>query len=137
MGMFELTERALVGAPPMTVWNDFTDADSLARWFWPPRVEPRVVVEPVELGRWEVESPVAGIAVQGRIVALEAARSLRLRWQWAGEAAATDVEIKLEATADASTRVIVHQSGFGTAEELQSHIEGWTDCLQRLVERHA
>ena len=135
--MFELTERALVGAPPTTVWHDFTDADSLASWFWPPRLESRVVVEPVELGRWEVSSPVAGIAVEGRIVALDAPRTLRLRWQWEGEDDATDVEIVLEETADASTRVIVHHSGFGTSEERQSHIEGWADCLQRLVERHA
>ncbi|MET0297882.1 MAG: hypothetical protein ABW024_10800 [Microbacterium sp.] len=32
---------------------------------------------------------------------------------------------------------MVRHSGFVTEDERASHVEGWSNCLQRLVERHA
>ena len=136
VGMFEMTESALVAASPGTVWNDLTDAASLAAWIWPPRFETEAVVEPVELGRWEVRSAVADLAVEGRVLAIDPPRQLRIEWRWAGEEHATDAELTLETAADAATRVIVRHTGFLSADERESHIEGWSNCLQRLVERH-
>ncbi len=135
-GMFEMTESALVAASPGTVWNDLTDAASLAEWIWPPRFETIALVHPVELGRWEVRSAAAGLAVEGRILVLDPPRRLRLEWRWEGEEHATDAELTLETAADAATRVIVRHTGFLSADERQSHVEGWSNCLQRLVERH-
>ena len=133
--MLELTEEALVAASVDAVWTDFTDAAHLAEWMWPPRFETTAVVDPTPGGPWEVRSDVAGIAVIGRVVAADEPRSLRLAWRWDGEDHTTDVEITLEKAADAATRVIVHHSGFETAEERGTHVEGWSNCLQRLVER--
>ncbi|GAA2993417.1 uncharacterized protein YndB with AHSA1/START domain [Microbacterium terrae] len=135
--MLELTEGALVAATADDVWADFTDAARLAEWFWPPRLESAVTIEPQELGAWRVRSDVAGIGVNATIVAIEPPRALRLGWRWDGEPGVTDVEITFEDAADASTRVIVRQSGFATAGERTSHVEGWVDCLQRLVDRYA
>lgn len=135
-GMFEITESALVAASTDTVWRDLTHPAQLAEWIWPRRFETQAVVEPVVGGRWEVASAVAELAVQGRVLAFEPPFSLRLEWRWEGEDHATDAEITLEAAADASTRITVRHSGFVSAEERESHIEGWTNCLQRLVDRH-
>lgn len=135
-GMFEMTESALVAASTDAVWRDLTQPEPLAEWIWPPRFETHAVVEPVVGGRWEVASAVAELAVQGRILALEPPVSLRLEWRWEGEDHATDAEITLESAADASTRITVRHSGFVSAEERESHIEGWANCLQRLVDRH-
>ncbi|MET0296368.1 MAG: SRPBCC domain-containing protein [Microbacterium sp.] len=135
--MIELTEEALVAATPDVVWADFTDARLLAEWLWPARFETAAVVDPRPLGRWEVRSAPSGMAVLGEILALEKPRSLRLRWRWDGEDDATDVAIAFEPAADGATRVIVRHSGFVTDEERASHVEGWSNCLQRLVERHA
>ena len=134
--MFEMTESALVAASVDEVWSDLTDAARLAEWFWPPRFETDVVVEPTELGRWQVRSSVVGLAVLGRVLEVEAPTRLRLEWRWEGEEHATDAELTLESAADASTRVTVRHAGFVSAEERESHIEGWSNCLQRLVDRH-
>lgn len=134
--MFEMTESALVAASVNEVWSDLTDAARLAEWFWPPRFETDVVVEPTELGRWQVRSSVVGLAVLGRVLEVEAPTRLRLEWRWEGEEHATDAELTLESAADASTRVTVRHAGFVSAEERESHIEGWSNCLQRLVDRH-
>ena len=134
--MFEMTESALVAASVDEVWSDLTDAARLAEWFWPPRFEADVVVEPTQLGRWQVRSSVVGLAVLGRVLEVEAPTRLRLEWRWEGEEHATDAELTLESAADASTRVTVRHAGFVSAEERESHIEGWSNCLQRLVDRH-
>ncbi|MHC3000396.1 SRPBCC family protein [Microbacterium sp. HJ5] len=134
--MFEMTESALVAAPIDEVWSDLTDAARLAEWIWPPRFETEAVVEPRELGRWEVRSSVAELAVLGRVLTLEAPTSLRLEWRWEGEEHTTDAELTLETAADASTRVTVRHTGFLSADERESHIEGWSNCVQRLVDRH-
>lgn len=135
--MNELSEEALVAASVDVVWADLTLAPLLAEWLWPPRFGAVAVIDPVVLGAWEVRSESAGMAVLGEIVEISPPDSLRVRWRWEGEEHATDVSISLEAAADRSTRVIVRQSGFLTDEERASHIEGWSNCLQRLVERHA
>ncbi len=134
--MQELTEEALVAASVDTVWRDFTDAQRLAEWFWPPRFEATAVAELHELGRWQVRSSPMGMAVEAKVLAFTAPHSLRLEWRWAGEPGATDVEITLEGAADASTRVIVRHSGFANPEERNDHVDGWSTCLQRLIDRH-
>ncbi len=135
-GMFEMTESALVAASVDTVWSDLTDAARLADWIWPPRFDTEAVVEPAVLGRWEVRSPVAGLAVLGRVLEIDPPARLRLEWRWEGGEHATDAELTLEGAADAATRVTVRHTGFLSAEERESHIEGWSNCLQRLVDRH-
>jgi uncharacterized protein YndB with AHSA1/START domain len=134
--MHELTEEALVAASVDVVWREFTVAGRLAEWFWPPRFETMAVVEVRELGRWEVLSVPADLAVEGKVLQFEAPHALRLAWRWAGEDHTTDVEIALEPAADAATRVIVRHSGFASTEERDNHVDGWSTCLQRLVDRH-
>ncbi|MFC8683398.1 SRPBCC domain-containing protein [Microbacterium ureisolvens] len=134
--MHELTEEALVAASVDVTWREFTNADLLAQWYWPPRFETTAVVELRELGRWEVRSVPVDMAVEGTVLTFEAPRDLRLAWRWAGEDHSTDVELELQPAADAATRVIVRHSGFATQEERDQHIEGWSSCLQRLIDRH-
>lgn len=134
--MFEMTEGALVAASVDEVWSDLTDASRLADWIWPPRFETKAVVEPVDLGAWRIRSGVAGLAVNGRVLVIDPPSRLRLEWRWEGEEHTTDAELTLEEAADASTRVTVRHSGFLSAEERESHIEGWSNCLQRLVDRY-
>lgn len=134
--MHELTEEALVAASVDAVWADLTNSQRLAEWFWPARFEATALVELRELGRWQVRSAPVGMAVEATVLTFEAPRALRLRWSWAGEPGSTDVEITLEEAADASTRVILRHAGFANAEERNDHVDGWSSCLQRLVDRH-
>ena len=134
--MHELTEEALVAASVHEVWRDFTVASRLTDWFWPARFDATALVELRNVGRWEVRSEPADLAVEGTVLAFEAPRSLRLAWRWAGEEHSTDAEISLEPAADAATRVIVRHSGFDTQEERDQHVDGWVSCLQRLIDRY-
>ena len=43
----------------------------------------------------------------------------------------TDVAITFEPAADDTTHVSVHHSGFESAEERESHVEGWSGALPR------
>jgi len=135
--MYELTEEASVAASVDVVWADFTDATALAEWIWPPRFETSAVVDPRPRGAWELRSEVAGLAVLATVTAADAPRSLQLAWRWEGEPHTTDVEITLQPAADDATRVEVRHSGFESGEERESHVEGWSNCIGRLVERHA
>jgi uncharacterized protein YndB with AHSA1/START domain len=135
--MLELTEEALVKASVDVVWAEFTEAALLSEWFWPERFETQAAIDPIPLGRWQVRSATAGVAVIGEILAIEPPRALRLRWRWDGEEHATDAGLALESAADESTRVIVRHAGFLTPDERKRHIQGWSDCLQRLIDRHA
>ena len=134
--MNELTQEALVAASVDRVWHDFTDPTALAQWMWPPRLETTAVVEPEPQGAWEIRSEVADLAVIGRVLSLNPPRELRLSWRWEGEEHTTDVGITFEPVADDATRVSVHHSGFESAEERESHVEGWSNCLQRLVHKY-
>lgn len=134
--MLELTEEALVAASVDAVWADLTEAERLAGWIWPPRFETTALVELRELGRWHIHSEVAGLAVDATVLTFDRPTSLRLAWKWAGEERSTDVEITLTGAADGATRVIVRHTGFVTADERASHIEGWSNCLQRLIDRY-
>jgi uncharacterized protein YndB with AHSA1/START domain len=134
--MQELTQEALVAASIERVWHDVTDASAVAEWMWPPRFETTAVIDAVPMGAWEVRSDVAEIAILGRVLSVDAPRALRLSWRWDGEDHTTDVEIRLEQAADDATRVSVRHSGFETSEERESHVEGWTNCLQRLIDRY-
>ncbi len=132
-----MTEEATVAASVSQVWRDFTDASALTEWIWPPRLETTAVVDPRPQGVWEIRSEVGELAVLGTVLAVDPPRSLRLAWRWDGEQHSTDAEIALERIADATTLVTVRHSGFETPEERDLHVEGWSNCLGRLVERYA
>jgi uncharacterized protein YndB with AHSA1/START domain len=76
------------------------------------------------------------MAVEGTVLTFAAPNALRLGWRWAGEEHTTDVEIELQPAADSTARVIVRHSGFATEGERDDHVDGWSSCLQRLVDRH-
>ncbi len=156
--MFELTDEVLVAAPADVVWNDVTDPVAIAEWFWPERMDPYAEVQPVPGGPWSVSSDPAGIAVDATIVELEPPNTLRLQWRWRGEEeSVTEVELSLHPVTEsgdlgrtstdpdlskdasgpgAATRVRVVHSGFADEADRDNHVEGWADCLQRLVQRH-
>lgn len=132
--MYEMIEEAVVGASVDVVWNDFTDAAALEEWMWPPRLESAAVVDLRPNGEWQIRSEIGQLAILATVLTIDVPRSLRLAWRWDGESHTTDAEIALEEAADGS-KVVVRHSGFRTPEERELHVEGWSNCLQRLVEK--
>lgn len=132
--MSDLEVRVTVAADPETVWRDWTDATALAEWFWPPRLETVATVDH-EAGTWRVRSDVAGIGATGKVRFWDPPERLELSWRWDGEESKTDVTLDIEPT-DGGTEVRVRQGTFTVDTERDEHVQGWTDCLARLVERH-
>ena len=125
-----------VPAPPHRVWRAWTDPTELAAWFWPPSFDTRVDVDLQIGGRFRIESPVMGMALSGEFVAVDEPYLLVQTWQWDGEAAVTMVTTEFRAVAGSEERtevVVVHER-FGAADERDNHVQGWRDCLDRLVD---
>lgn len=135
--MSELTQTVVVNAPAAVVWHDLTDAAALASWFWPARLEATARTDPRAGGVWEIRSEIADMAVIGSIAELAPAEMIGIHWRWEGEESTTDVAITLASVSSVTTDVTVHHRGFTSAEQTQAHVQGWADCLQRLVDRHA
>ena len=131
-----LVARATVAADPTTVWQDFTDAEALHGWFWPERLDAVVEVTPEIGGGLRVVSQAIDLGVTGRFREVEEPYRFTTSWQWDGDEDTTDVEVTLVAD-DVGTEVVVTHSANPTEQALADHVAGWTDCLGRLVARHA
>ncbi len=128
--------RATVAAPPSAVWQDFTDADELLAWFWPARLDPVIEVTPEVGGGLRVLGRAIDMGVTGRFHEVEPPHRFTTSWQWDNDEDTTEVEVNL-VESDAGTEVVVTHSGNTTQQAVTDHTAGWTDCLGRLVDRHA
>ena len=128
--------RAIVAADPTVVWEDFTDADALLAWFWPGRLDPVVEVTPEVGGGMRVLGQAIDMGFTAVFKEVEPPHRFLTSWQWDGDDAVTAVELQLVA-ADEGTEVVVTHSEHPNAESVRDHVAGWTDCLGRLVARHA
>lgn len=132
--MSDLEVRVTVGAPREAVWRDWTEAAALAAWFWPPRLDAQATISR-ETERWRIRSEVAGMGVNAKIRAWDEPRRLELLWRWDGEEPNTEVVVTL-VPVDDGTEVTVTQGSFDRETDRDEHVQGWSDCLKRLVERH-
>ena len=127
----KLRLRRDLAAPPERVWRALTDPAALAGWFWPERLAPTAEVDLEEGGRFRVASPTAGMAVEGSYVEVEPPRRLVSTWSWDGEDAVTLVTIELAPAGGGTGLDLVHE-GFADERARDDHVQGWTDCLDRL-----
>jgi uncharacterized protein YndB with AHSA1/START domain len=128
----ELQLLRTLAAPPERVWRALTDPAALAAWFWPARLAPTAEVDRVEAGgRYRIASSAAGMAVAGGYVAVERPRRLELTWNWDGEAEETRVTIEL-APVEGGTGLSLRHEGFADDATRDDHVQGWSDCLDRL-----
>jgi uncharacterized protein YndB with AHSA1/START domain len=127
----ELRLHRTLAAPPDPVWRALTDPAALAAWFWPERLAPTAEVDLAENGRYRIANPSAGMAVAGRYVEVAAPRRLVCTWSWDGEDAETLVTIELAPGEDGTRLDLVHE-GFADDSARDEHVQGWSDCLDRL-----
>jgi uncharacterized protein YndB with AHSA1/START domain len=113
-------------APPAAVWQAFTSAAALEEWFWPQRFGTTAEIDLRVGGRFRIASPRAGIAVSGRYTAVQPPNHLSFTWQWDGETQESLVIVELGETG----LVLTHRGLDDAARE--SHVTGWSDCLDRL-----
>lgn len=119
-----------------TAWQSFTDAARFSAWFWPAAFDTVVVIDPRVGGGWSARSKSVGIGVSGVFSQIERGRMLRTTWAWDDEPESTRVAIAFRPRVDETAIVVTHE-GFGSNSTRDEHIEGWDDCLGRLVARYA
>lgn len=114
-------------APPDAVWRALTDPLAVPGWFWPFPTTADIDTRPG--GRYRLSSSVMGM--EGKVIDSDAPRALAFRWQWVGEDAQTEVRYALTPAGD-GTRLRITHAGFANASTRDDHIQGWSDCLDRL-----
>jgi uncharacterized protein YndB with AHSA1/START domain len=130
--MPDLSLARTLDAPVDRVWRALTEADRLARWFWPPRLETRLELDVRVDGAYRITSDVASIEVSGRYLEVEPGQRIVETWRWTGEDAETLVTLTLRRLPDDRSELVVEHEGFVDETEVASHVEGWTNCLDRL-----
>jgi uncharacterized protein YndB with AHSA1/START domain len=137
----ELTISRVIDAPRPLVFKAWTDPGQIARW-WGPKgyttVDYEMDVRPGGAYRFRMRSP-EGTDHRKRGVYHEIVAPERIVFTFAWEdpdgrlGPELLVTVTLDAL-DAKTRLTLHQSGFDAVETRDSHIGGWTSCLERFGE---
>jgi uncharacterized protein YndB with AHSA1/START domain len=115
--------------PPGRVWEALTSSEALAAWLMPNDFKP--VVGHRFTFRTKPRPGFDGI-VRCEVLELDPPR--RMVWAWAGGNIDTTVTFTLEETADAGTRLRMHQVGFhGLGAQLTRKIlaSGWPGILRK------
>lgn len=126
-----------IHATPEQVWTAWTQADELARWWWPASFNTNYHVDAQEGGSFRfVATNVPGrgtLGLAGTFLEVQPPSHLVYTWSWEHELGQeTRVEVKF-VDADADTEIHLRHSGFPNETDAQIHVTGWTDCLNRLV----
>ncbi len=137
---FALTLERTIAATPERVFEAFTQAEKLARWFGPAsdyvcRVH---TLEPRAGGRYrfELQRPDGYVSVAAGIYE-EVSPPNRLVFSWAWEDKpehlTSRVIVNIEPKGEGTRVVLVHEQ-LPTAASSEAHTKGWTGCLDRLVQ---
>jgi uncharacterized protein YndB with AHSA1/START domain len=113
------------------VWQALTEPAALCAWFWP--APSFGTTAEVDLGKgFRIDAPKADVGASGRYVAVEPPGLLVMTWQWAGEDTETLVRIELAAAGNGTELTLVHEGSTDDMARDERHLQGWSDCLDRL-----
>lgn len=128
--------RREYAVPRELAWRAFTEPGALASWFWPARLSPQVAADVEVGGRYRIAGR-GSLAIGGEYRELRAPERLAFTWRWNGDSAESLVTIELHpgtdpASTEPTTEVAVRHEDLPDAEAVESHHQGWQDCLDRL-----
>ncbi|MFF1632826.1 SRPBCC domain-containing protein [Leifsonia sp. NPDC058248] len=115
------------------VWRAFTEPNEFVSWFWPPRFQSTAELDARVGGSWRLVSEVAGMGLSGVFAAVDEPERLVFTWRWDGEDEETLVTVTLTPAAGGTVLTVVHER-FADDAEADSHLQGWSDCLDRLTD---
>jgi len=136
---FALAIERTIAAPPERVFDAFTQAQQLARWFGPTD-EYTITVHALEAragGRYRVEMKHSGGNVHfvaGTYEQVSRPNRLVFSWAWENkpEFGTSRITVNLEANGT-GTRLSLVQEQLPTAEAREAHAHGWNGSLDKLV----
>ena len=124
-----------VPASPGRVFELWTNASRLARWWWPQLPGTTYVVDARVGGSYAIASPVIGATVRGDYSEVEPPRRLVFTWNWEdddGPAVGEDtVAVDFEPEHGATLVTVAHTSQAHAPDDGTE--QGWNDVLERLA----
>ena len=143
MGELAVRRSIAIEAPPERIWEEFTNAERMQRWF----LCQRLVLEPQVGGRFETEGDhgATHYVFGGKVVTYDPPRELTVEWGWIPSRwpDVTLLTFRLLPEDDGRTRVEIIHHGFerllDRAREVYGSFEGGWDlseleALKRVVE---
>lgn len=135
MNRIEITRH--VAADPDRAFRAWTDADELARWWWPQWPGTTYRIDATTGGAYRIENTGVGVGVRGEFTELDPPRSLTMTWIWLTDG--RDAELEGVPVVDTVT-VTFTPAGGGTdvtvthtsVSDLTDAAQGWNDVLDRL-----
>ena len=135
---FALTLERTIAAPPEKVFDAFTQAETLARWFSPSDQYTSTVPECDARpgGRYRIEMRHSGgnvhvvYGVYERVVR-PTELVFSFAWENMPERGHSRVTVTFEKTGT-GTKLVIFQEQLPSAEMREAHNAGWTGCLARL-----
>jgi uncharacterized protein YndB with AHSA1/START domain len=118
-------------AAPERVWRALTDDKELTEWYWPQSLHPSIDVDLRVDGAYRIAASAPEMAVSGRYIEVAEPSHLVTSWQWDGEDAVSTVTFDLASDSPNRTELTVTHSGLAP-DEVESHRQGWSDCLNRM-----
>lgn len=132
---FDLIIRRVLPAGQAQLFQAFSDAAVMARWWWP-GCTAEIDCRPGGTFRLSAPAPGGGHwVVSGGYVEVEPPRRLvyTFDWEYGNDSIPSGlVFIDLEREGPAATAVTVMHSGFDEAAVRDEHEQGWLNCLDRL-----
>ena len=138
----ELTVERVIQATPSRLYEAWTSARELSRWWGPPGV--RCLDATVDArvgGRYAIEHGMpdgSRLVIHGEFTVITPPRLLEFTWRVGESGAAERVRVSFEPVEGAGTRVTVHHTRIDDVAMQKSHRMGWDGCLAglaRLFER--
>ena len=137
----ELTVSRVIDAPRVLVFKAWTDPEQIARW-WGPKgfttIDYDMDIRPGGAYRLRMRSP-EGTDHRKRGVYREVREPERIVFTFAWEEPDGRLGHELLVTVTfeavgAKTRLTLHQAIFDSTANCESHVAGWTSCLERFGE---
>lgn len=133
--MTTITISRTVAAPPERAYAAWIEPEQLATWWWPHLPDTTYEVDARPGGSYRIDSPTAGIRVEGTFTEVEPARRLVYTWLWSsgrdGDVPEDVVEVTFEPNGTGTVVTVRHTSvediTQGGAEQ------GWNDVMNRLA----
>jgi uncharacterized protein YndB with AHSA1/START domain len=133
-----LEVRRRLKAKPERVYQAWTEAETLTRWF-APNEQVTTVVTALDLrvgGRYRIEMhlPDGSVpTVTGTYEELSPPHRLAFTWRWEASADMPDTLVTIDLIADGDeTELVLRHTRFDTEESRDRHQQGWDGCCNRL-----
>jgi uncharacterized protein YndB with AHSA1/START domain len=132
-----LEVRRTIAAPRERVFNAWTRAEELRRWFAPGPLTTAVADVDLRVGgryRVTMRGP-DGVehTVTGVYQVIDPPQRLVYTWRWEGKPSAGEstVTVEFHDRGD-STEIVLRHEGLPNEKEIAEHSHGWNGCLEKL-----